>query len=94
MYCQKCGKQLVDEAVVCPACGSPTVNHAGTPKRQHREPSPYRKQVWKLLIAIVFIVNGLARFAVDTPAMMFYMIIGFAFLLWWIGTGIKHKDED
>ncbi|MBQ7822085.1 MAG: zinc ribbon domain-containing protein [Clostridia bacterium] len=23
-YCSKCGKELIDEAVVCPACGAPT----------------------------------------------------------------------
>ena len=23
-YCSKCGKQLMDEAVICPACGCPT----------------------------------------------------------------------
>ena len=26
MYCTKCGKELFDEAVMCPQCGTPTVN--------------------------------------------------------------------
>lgn len=25
-FCQKCGKQLLNEAVICPACGCPTGN--------------------------------------------------------------------
>ena len=30
MYCTKCGKELFDEAVMCPQCGTPTIN-AETP---------------------------------------------------------------
>lgn len=26
MYCTKCGKELFDEAVMCPQCGTPTLN--------------------------------------------------------------------
>ncbi|NLL16134.1 MAG: zinc-ribbon domain-containing protein [Clostridiales bacterium] len=28
MYCYKCGKQIDDEAIICPACGVPTQNFA------------------------------------------------------------------
>lgn len=27
MYCTKCGKELLDEAVICPECGCPTSNY-------------------------------------------------------------------
>ena len=27
MFCTKCGKELFDEAVICPQCGTPTVNY-------------------------------------------------------------------
>lgn len=30
MFCQKCGKELFDEAVVCPSCGVPTKRPAVT----------------------------------------------------------------
>ena len=30
MFCQKCGKELFDEAVACPACGEPTRRGAVT----------------------------------------------------------------
>ena len=30
MYCEKCGKELFDEAVVCPSCGDPTKRRAVT----------------------------------------------------------------
>ncbi len=29
MFCRKCGKEIDDEAVVCPHCGVPTVNYYG-----------------------------------------------------------------
>ena len=28
MFCMKCGKELFDEAIFCPECGTPTVNYA------------------------------------------------------------------
>ena len=30
MFCEKCGKELFDEAVVCPSCGVPTKRRAVT----------------------------------------------------------------
>ena len=30
MFCQKCGKQLDDEAVICTGCGCPVNNNTGT----------------------------------------------------------------
>ena len=33
-YCSKCGKQIVEEAIVCPFCGCPTSKfHAGNEKK-------------------------------------------------------------
>lgn len=26
MYCKNCGKELADDAIICPECGSPTKN--------------------------------------------------------------------
>ena len=34
MYCRYCGKQLSDEAIMCPECGTPTKNIAPTPSVQ------------------------------------------------------------
>ncbi len=34
MFCHRCGKELDDSAVVCPACGVPTSNY-----QQHQEPA-------------------------------------------------------
>ncbi len=31
MFCSKCGKELMDEAVICPGCGCPTINYYKNP---------------------------------------------------------------
>lgn len=36
MFCQKCGKLLDDEAVMCPGCGTPTIN-AGRPAGRKKQ---------------------------------------------------------
>lgn len=34
MFCEKCGKEIHDEAVICPGCGVPTSNYS-----KHQAPS-------------------------------------------------------
>ena len=33
MFCSKCGKEISDEAVICPNCGVPTSNYKGAPTK-------------------------------------------------------------
>ena len=42
MYCQKCGRQIDDEAIICPDCGSPTINYK--PRRAQRTSTPTKKE--------------------------------------------------
>lgn len=55
MFCTKCGKELFDEAVMCPQCGTPTIN-AQFPAQeiaQQNEPStPTRTPDIKILYHI------------------------------------------
>lgn len=39
MYCKHCGKELSDEAVMCPNCGTPTM-HRAQPKKSAAESEP------------------------------------------------------
>ena len=40
-YCSRCGKQLMDEAVICPGCGCPTADYAQTPTSASTYSSDY-----------------------------------------------------
>ena len=46
-YCTKCGKELIDEAVVCPGCGcavvAPNSGHQGMPQYQNYQTEQYDK---------------------------------------------------
>ena len=36
MFCKKCGKELFDEAVICPQCGCATENSASVQRRSEQ----------------------------------------------------------
>ncbi len=40
-FCSKCGKQLMDESVICPGCGCPTADYAQAPKSASTYSSDY-----------------------------------------------------
>lgn len=40
MYCQKCGRQIDDEAIICPGCGVPTINYGQDyARKKHNRPT-------------------------------------------------------
>ncbi len=41
MFCSHCGKELLDEAVVCPSCGTPTENLEVIVEKEEKTPSTY-----------------------------------------------------
>lgn len=64
MYCRQCGKELVETAVVCPNCGSPTANFDNAKKANKVEKGSYDKNglkdVAKILMIICTVVSGFA----------------------------------
>ena len=50
MYCKKCGKQMDDNAIMCPACGAPTDNY------KPPEPERPKAKTWPLVIGILSIL--------------------------------------
>lgn len=62
MYCYKCGKEIDDEAVVCPGCGCATRNYtAKTIAVANLETSPKSRLV-ALLLCIFLGIFGVHRF--------------------------------
>ena len=48
-YCRQCGKELLDEAVICPHCGCATGYEAA---------SDEKASFWWILVAILFPIIG------------------------------------
>jgi len=90
MFCQKCGKQLDDEAVMCPACGKETINVSHTYSGKKRTSS---KGIWKLIIGIIFISNGLWRVGENLIVPIVFAAVGFGFISWWIIKNWNVEDE-
>ena len=54
-HCAKCGKELFDEAVVCPGCGCPTE----APKVAKKDPEANKK-----ILGVACIAGGIVIIAV------------------------------
>ena len=79
-YCSKCGKELFDEAIVCPGCGCPVEGASvEAPKTQSAETKKSLRTVSKVFMLITTISAGLALIA--TPILFFFFNNVFAFLL-------------
>ena len=94
MYCQKCGRQLDDEAVMCPQCGAFTANHMKQSKNQPTDKGKkFNWTIFKLIFGIVYLLNGIAAFGRDTAKMVVSLLISFGLLLWWFAKDWKPKEE-
>lgn len=60
MYCNKCGKEIDDEALICPHCGCGTVNYirdqAKAEARVQVQAAPARKKRSTALLLCIFLV--------------------------------------
>ena len=81
MFCQNCGKQLDDEAVMCPACGTETVNAAKTKKPAKKT---YHKGIWKLIVGGILLLSGFTGIFNRHIFGLVYVLIGLALVVWWI----------
>ena len=61
MYCNKCGKEIDDEALICPHCGCGTVNYirdqAKAEARVQVQSAPSRKKRSTALLLCIFLGN-------------------------------------
>ncbi|MBO5715872.1 MAG: hypothetical protein J6S23_05720 [Clostridia bacterium] len=59
-YCSKCGKELFDEAVICPQCGCPTEHQEiySTQSHEPRELSTIQK-VTKAFMIVETVLGGI-----------------------------------
>ena len=79
-YCSKCGKELFDEAIVCPGCGCPIEGASvEAPKTQSAETKKSLRTVAKVFMLISTIAAGLSL--IVTPILFFCFRDVFVFLL-------------
>lgn len=72
-YCDKCGKELMDGAIICPGCGCPVEGANSEPaKKKH----PARTILIILIIVIACIGVGVFYFGVLTPNKYINMVKG------------------
>ena len=57
-YCAKCGKEIMDEAVICPGCGC-AVQQGQQPSKQNYEDAIHNAGAW-VAISIILLVLGIA----------------------------------
>lgn len=72
-YCDKCGKELMDGAVICPGCGCPV---EGTNSKPAKKKHPARTILIILLIVVACIGVGVFYFLVLTPNKYINMVKG------------------
>ena len=89
MYCNKCGKEIDDEALICPHCGCGTVNYirdqAKAEARVQVQAAPARKKRSTALLLCIFLGGlGAHRFYVGKiwTGLLWLFTLGF----WGIGT--------
>ena len=72
MFCEKCGKEIADNAMFCPYCGQQlngyningytyTVNTGNTTNTDNTTPGKKKKRTWIWILLIVLIVGSLLR---------------------------------
>ena len=86
MFCQNCGKQLYDEAVMCPACGTETVN---AQKANEKSKKKTAKGLWKLIVGIILLFKGFINLLGGHIGALIYILVGLALVVWWIN---KHWE--
>ncbi len=78
MYCKNCGKELSDEAIMCPDCGTPT----GTKPKTHKSTETDTTVPFgliSLILACFAFVTGIifgSFFCVYSAAVIFLFMIG------------------
>lgn len=83
MYCNKCGKEINDEAIICPYCGCGTVNYVRDKAQSAQRPT-LKKRTTALILCIFLGGLGVHRFYVGKiwSGLLWLLTLGF----WGVGS--------
>lgn len=73
MYCPKCGKEIVDDAVVCVHCGRAVSNNNQTHNPEHDNSKTGLGVVMGLFLGLIGLVIGLCLYPENTIARKTFM---------------------
>ena len=77
MFCTKCGKEIMDEAVICPNCGCPTHNYKTQSQAQVTAPNIITTIAQRYNInGIIWIVIAALQLIVGICGAWFTLIVG------------------
>ena len=84
MFCSKCGKEIADEAVICPQCGCATANYHQPPVTHNAEPQNNSIYSQDYIALKEFEENVNSLYASSIVALVLFMGIGviFSILTW------------
>lgn len=102
-YCEKCGKEILDEAVVCPSCGCSTqTTPASAPASVANDKAENPKTARFALgfaflfpiVGIIFGIKGIKQYATNKKlktqciiAIPLSIVMGIAWISIWFGNG-------
>lgn len=87
MYCRYCGKEISDEAFMCPNCGTPTGTAPSKKKVQNAAPETSAGGVNATALSVVaFILSMIAFVTGIIFGAFFYVYTGGVLLLYVLGT--------
>ena len=78
MFCSKCGKEINDEAVVCPSCGCATANFSHSPTPQKVSYSNDYLRIHEFFVQATTIRN----LGIAAAILMFGIGIIFSIIIW------------
>ena len=77
MFCTKCGKEINDEAVICPSCGCPTHNYKAQFQSQQATPNIIATIAQRYKInGIIWIVIAALQLIIGICGAWFTLIVG------------------
>lgn len=95
MYCPKCGKELDNEAVMCPSCGlmlDSYIPPADTQQPQAKQPEKIRN-IWKLVVGILCLLWSIRLLGYNAIAFFVFGLIGGGLIFWWLLSDVYPKDK-
>ena len=79
MFCSKCGKEIADEAIICPTCGCATANYHQAFPNQNAQPQTNSAYSQDYIVLKEFEEKVNSLYAISIVALVLFLGIGLIF---------------